>query len=110
MICAPVRSSGSPKPSSLIDSAAFRSATAAGDDALFKRGAGGLECVLDAVLLLLHLRLGRGTHLDHRNAAGELREPLLQLLAVEVGIGVLDLSLQLLDPGLDRVRLSVAVD
>src|SRR6266576_7079596 len=84
--------------------------TAAGDDPLFKRGAGGLERVLDAVLLLLHLRLSRRTDLDDRNAAGKLRQPLLQLLAVEVGVGVLDLGLQLLDPGLDRVRLSAAVD
>ena len=38
-----------------------------------------------------------------RDAAGELRQPLLQLLAVEVGVGVLDLGLELLDPGLDAV-------
>src|SRR5205807_10348917 len=84
--------------------------TPAGDDALLEGGASRLERVFDAVLLLLHLGLGRSADLDDRNAAGELRQPLLQLLAVEVGVGVLDLGLQLLDPGLDRIRLSVAVD
>src|SRR5439155_9341793 len=39
------------------DSAEERDA-AAGDDALLERRAGRLDCVLDAVLLLLHLRLG----------------------------------------------------
>src|SRR5439155_29307 len=44
------------------------------------------------------------------DAAGQLREALLELLAVEVGVGVLDLRLQLLDPGLDRVGRACAVD
>jgi DNA primase len=48
------------------------------------------------VLLLLHLGLGRGADLDDRDAAGQLREALLELLAVEVGVGVLDLGLELL--------------
>ena len=64
---------------------------AARDDALLERRAGRLQGVLDAVLLLLHLGLGGGADLDHRDAAGELRQPLLELLAVEVGVGVLDL-------------------
>ena len=76
---------------------------AAGDDALLEGRPGGLQRVLDAVLLLLHLGLGRSADLDHRDAAGELRQPLLQLLAVEVGVGVLDLGLELLDAGLDPV-------
>src|SRR5207302_7968826 len=64
---------------------------AARHDALLEGRAGGLERVLDAVLLLLHLRLGRRTDLDDGHAAGQLREALLQLLAIEVGVGVLDL-------------------
>ena len=56
-------------------------------DALLEGSTGGLQCVLDAVLLLLHLGLGRSADLDHRDAAGQLRQPLLQLLAVEVGVG-----------------------
>src|SRR5204863_4081011 len=38
--------------------------TATGDDTLLERGASRLERVLDAVLLLLHLRLGRSADLD----------------------------------------------
>src|SRR5204863_472333 len=48
--------------------------------------------------------------LDDGESAGELREPLLELLAVEVGVGVLDLGLELLDPALDRVGVTGAVD
>src|SRR5690349_12539428 len=40
----------------------------------------------------------------------KLREPLLELLAVEVGVGRLDLGLQLLDAALDRLRVAGAVD
>src|SRR5439155_11930502 len=39
------------------------------DDALLEGSPSGLQRVLDAVLLLLHLGLGRGTDLDDRNAA-----------------------------------------
>ena len=59
-----------------------------GHDALFDGGLGVAHRVLDAVLALLELDLGRGTDLDHRNAAGQLGQPLLQLLAVVVGVGV----------------------
>ena len=76
---------------------------AARDDALLEGGAGRLQRVLDAVLLLLHLGLGRSADLDDRDAARQLREPLLELLAIEVGVGVLDLGLDLLDPALDRL-------
>src|SRR5690606_15304467 len=80
--------------------------TATRDDALFQRRTGRLESVLDAVLLLLHLGLGGSTDLDHGNAAGQLGEALLELLAIELGIGVLDLRLDLLDPALDRVGVT----
>ena len=45
------------------------------------------------MLDLLELGLGSGTDLDDGNAAGELCEALLELLAVELGIGVLHLAL-----------------
>src|SRR5438067_1155062 len=83
---------------------------AARNDALLERRPRGLQRVLDAVLLLLHLGLGRGADLDDGNAARELGQALLELLAVEVGVGVLDLRLQLLDPGLDRLGVAGAVD
>ena len=53
---------------------------AAGDDALFDGRAGRRDGVLDAVLLLLELDLGGRADLDHGDAAGELGEPLLELL------------------------------
>ena len=83
---------------------------AAGDDALLEGGPRGLQRVLDAVLLLLHLGLGGRADLDDRDAAGELRQALLELLAVEVGVGVLDLGLELLDAGLDLLGVAGAVD
>ena len=110
MICAPVFSS----PSKVVeldrvDGVQQRDA-AARHDALLEGGAGGLQRVLDAVLLLLHLRLGGSADLDDGDAAGQLGEPLLELLAVEVGVGVLDLGLQLLDPGLDPLGVTGTVD
>jgi hypothetical protein len=69
-----------------------------------------VERVLDAGLLLLHLGLGRRADLDDRDAAHELREALLELLAVVVGGGVLDLGADLALAGLDLVLLAGAVD
>src|SRR5580693_6394796 len=62
------------------------------------------------MLLLLHLGLGGSADLDHRDTTGQLRETLLELLLVEVRIGVLDLGLDLVDPALDRVALAITVD
>ena len=77
---------------------------AARDDPLFHRRAGGVEGVLDAGLLLLHLGLGRRADVDHGDAAGQLRETLLQLLLVVVRGRLLDLPLDQLDAGLDVGR------
>src|SRR6185436_543443 len=43
---------------------------AAGNDALLESGTSGLQRVLDAVLLLLHLGLGGRADLDNGNATG----------------------------------------
>src|SRR3712207_4151434 len=86
----------------------FRSA--ARHDALLEGRAGGLQRVLDAVLLLLHLRLGGRADLHDGDAARQLREALLELLAVEVGVRVLDLRLDLVDAPLDGVAVAGAVD
>ena len=64
---------------------------AAGHDALFDGRLGRVHRVFDARLLLLHLGLGGRTDLDDGDAADELGQPLLQLLAVVVRGGVLDL-------------------
>jgi hypothetical protein len=63
---------------------------AARDDALFDGGAGRVQRVLDAGLLLLHLGFGGGADVDHGHAAGELRLALLELLLVVVRRGLLD--------------------
>ncbi len=47
---------------------------------------GGVEGVGDAVLLLADLHLGGAAHLDHRHAAAQLRQPLLQLLPAKPGV------------------------
>ena len=68
---------------------------AARQDAFLDRGAGRMHRVIDAILALLHLDLGRAADADHRDAARELGETLLQLLAVVVRGGLLDLRLDL---------------
>ena len=74
---------------------------AARHDAFFDRRAGRVQRILDARLLLLHLDLGRGADANHRDAADQLGQPLLQLLAVVVRGGLLDLRADLLDTALD---------
>src|SRR4051794_26569216 len=82
---------------------------AARDGALLDRGLGRRDGVLDAVLALLHLDLGRGTDLDHRDAVGELGQPLRELLAVPVGVRRLDLLADLRDPVVDLGLTAAAV-
>ncbi len=93
----PVRSSSSSDGSGLQQGDA-----ATGDDALFDGSLGAADGVFDAVLALLELDLGGGADLDHRNAAGQLGQALLQLLAVVVGVAVLDLGADLVDAPGDR--------
>src|SRR6185295_4690269 len=83
---------------------------AAGDDAALDRRAGRVERVLDARLLLLALGLGGRADLDDGDAARELREPLLELLAVVVRRRLLDLTADLVDAVRDRGLLSGALD
>ena len=83
---------------------------ATGDGAFLDRGLGRRDGVLDAVLALFHLDLGHGTDLDHRDATGELGQPLRELLAVPVGVRGLDLLADLRDPVGDLVGLAATVD
>ena len=62
------------------------------------------------MLLLLELGLGGGADLDHGDSAGELGEPLLELLLVPVGGRLLDLRLDLLDAALDGVLAAGTLD
>ena len=71
------------------------SGAAACYDAFLNGCLGSCESVLDAELLLLHLDLGSSADLDNGYAACQLGKPLLELLAVEVGGGLLDLSADL---------------
>src|SRR5207237_10651189 len=66
--------------------------------------------VLDAVLLLLELDLGSRADLDQRHPTGELGQALLQLLAVVVGIRLLDLCFELADSALDLFRIALTLD
>ena len=84
--------------------------TASGDHAFLNGGTRCRKRIFDAMLLLFEFGLGRGTDLDHRNATGELRKTLLQLLAIEVRIGVLDLLFDHLDAALDVGRFTRAID
>ena len=97
----PIFSSPRARAAGLLDrlAAAQQGHAAAGQNAFLGRRAGGVQGVLDAGLLLLHLGLGAGADRDHRHAAGQLGQPLLELLAVVVAVGVLDLPLELLDAG-----------
>jgi len=83
---------------------------AARHDAFFHRRTGRMHRVINAILALLHLDLGRAADADHRDAAGELGQTLLQLLAVVVRGGFLDLRLDLLDARLDVGLLAGTVD
>ena len=58
---------------------------AAWNDPFLDGRAGGMEGIIDPVLLLLHLELGRAADADHRDAADEFRQALLELLLVIVG-------------------------
>src|SRR5580658_10563525 len=82
---------------------------AAGDDALLDGRTGRMECVLNTCLLLLHLDLRGGADIDDGDAAGQLGEALLELLAVVVGGGLLDLPADLLHAALDVGALAAAL-
>src|SRR5581483_9776153 len=89
---------------------ADRSDAAARDDALLDGRAGRVESVLDASLLLLHLGLLRRADLQHRDAARELGETLVELLLVVVARRLLDERLDRRDPGLDLLVGTGALD
>src|SRR5215207_526926 len=83
---------------------------AAGDDALLRGRARRVDGVLDAHLLLLHLGLGRGADAEDGDAARELRQALLQLLAVVVRGRLLDLVADGGDATLDGFAFARALD
>ena len=84
--------------------------SAARHDAFLHCRASGMQSIFHARFLLFHLRLGGGADFDDRHAAGELRQPLLQLLAIVVGRGLFDLAAQLLDSAFNVLLHAAAVD
>src|SRR5690606_26096830 len=83
---------------------------AARHNAFLDCGASGVQRIVDSVRLLLDLGLGHAADADDRDAAGELRQPLLQLLLVVVRGGFLDLRLDLADARRDAWLVAGAVD
>ncbi len=110
-MCAPVASSPSRSSFSkaVVAGLQQRHATT-GDDALLDGRLRVADGVLDAVLALLELDLGGRADLDDGDAAGELGQALLQLLAVVVGVALLDLGADLVDPAGDLVGVAGALD
>ena len=66
--------------------------------------------VLDTGLLLFELGLGGRADLDQGDAADHLGQPFLELLAVVIRRGLVDLRADLLDPGLDVGGFAFALD
>src|SRR5437879_2235266 len=79
-------------------------------DAFFNRRTGRMHRVVHAILALLDFDFGRAADADHRDAACELGQTLLQLLTVVVRGGFLDLRLDLLNARFDVGLLAGAVD
>src|ERR1019366_7249112 len=78
--------------------------------ALFDSGLGVANRVFDTVLTLLELDLGGRARLDNCNAAGQLGQPLLQLLLVVVGVALFDLGADLVDATGNLVGVSATLD
>src|SRR6185437_10560664 len=74
---------------------------AARNDAFLNRRTGGMHRVIDAILAFLDFGFSRAADADHRDAARELGQTLLQLLTVVVRGGFLDLRLDLGHAGFD---------
>src|SRR5712671_2007210 len=79
-------------------------------DAFFNRRTGRMHRIINAILALPDLDLGRAADADHRDAACKLGQTLLQLLTVVVRGSFLDLRLDLIDPRFDVGILAGAAD
>ncbi len=83
---------------------------AAGNDAFFDGCPRRRDRVFEPVLLFLELDLGGRTDADDRDAAGQLGQALLQLVAIPLRVGALDLGAQLADPVGDSLGRPGTVD
>src|SRR2546426_8999119 len=80
------------------------------NDTFVHSSTGRMHRVFDARLLLLHFRLGRRADLDDRHTADQLRQPLLQLLAIVVGSRLFDLNSNLFHAPFYGRALTTAFD
>ena len=64
-------------------------AATAGHNAFFNSGSGGIQGIFDPQFAVLELGFRRSSDLDHGHTAGEFGDALVELLAVVLGIGVL---------------------
>src|SRR5262249_40412820 len=87
-----------------------QSYAAAGDDSLFHGCARRMHRIFHAGFLLFHFGFGRSADFDHRHAADQLRQPLLQFLAVVVAGGLVDLAANFLHAAFDLSVLALALD
>src|SRR6266404_8151905 len=87
-----------------------QSDAAARHDAFLNRRTGCMHRVINAIPTLPHLDFSGAADADHRDAARELGQALLQLLTVVVRGGFLDLRLDLVDPCLDVGLLASPAD
>ena len=76
---------------------------AARQNAFFDGRTRGVQRVFNAGLLLLHVGFARSADRDDGHAAGQLGEPLLQLLAIVIAGGAFDGFANLVDPLLTRL-------
>src|SRR5579864_2207435 len=84
--------------------------SAARDDALFNGRAGCVHRVFYAGFLLFHFGFGRRANFNDGHAADQLRQPLLQLLAVVVAGGLLNLAANFFYAAFDLGVLAFAFD
>jgi hypothetical protein len=89
-------------------SAANQGNTTTRDNAFFHGSAGRVHCVFHAGFLFLHFGFSRGAHFDHRNATNQLRQTLLELLAIVIAGGVIHLSADFLYAAFNLAALAFA--
>src|SRR5258708_2457785 len=91
-------------------SAAYQGDSASGHNAFFHGRARCVHRVFHAGFLFFHFGFGRRAYFDHGNAPNQFRQPLLQLLAVIVAGGLVDLAADFLYPAFDLRAFASALD
>ena len=87
-----------------------QSNAATSNNALFNSSTRCLQSVFNAALGFLQFGLGSSAHLQNGYAAGKLCQALLQLLAVEIGVGVIDFRANLSNASVNDVLVTCAID